>query len=293
MRHYGLLAAWTMCALACAGKPAGAGRESDIVYLKDKGAAFTLDVFRPERPTGAAIIFVVSGGWVSDHNGIRPELAKLATDRNMTAFFVVHGAQPRYKVPEIVEQVRRSVRFIRANATRFGIDANRIGITGGSAGGHLSLMVAALGSDGSPNAADSVDRTSDRVQAVGIFYPPTDFRNYGAEGNKAFSSPVLKLGYGKAFVDDLNAAKPEEWAKLADTMSPVARFSKAMPPCFFVHGDKDGLVPIQQSEHAVRALKSFGVEATLLTVPGKAHGWAGQEREMGTILDWFAKKLAK
>jgi acetyl esterase/lipase len=211
----------------------------------------------------------------------------------MTAFFVVHGAQPRYKVPEIVQQVRRSVRYIRANSSRFGIDANRIGISGGSAGGHLSLMVAALGREGDSTAKDPVDRVSDQVQAVGVYYPPTDFRNYGSDRNQAFNSPVLKLGYGKAFVEDPNKATAMDWAKLADSMSPVALFSRATPPSFFVHGDKDGLVPIQQSEIAIRALRSLGVEAELLSVPGKAHGWPGQEKEFGNILDWFAKHLAK
>ncbi|NBV49331.1 MAG: alpha/beta hydrolase, partial [Verrucomicrobia bacterium] len=130
-----LLALALTCALACA---QDVTRVSDVIYAKHDGVALTMDVFTPAKPNGAAIIKIVSGGWNSHHNGINdggwPK-------HGFTTFVVVHGTQPRFRIDEIVADLQRSVRFIRANAARFGIDPNKIGVTGSSAGGHLSLML--------------------------------------------------------------------------------------------------------------------------------------------------------
>ena len=130
----------------------GGIRESDIIYRKKQGVALTMDVFRPAKPNGAAVLWMVSGGWVSSHEAINPAYAKPFTDAGYTFIQVVHGAAPRYKVDEIVEDMHRAVRFVRFNAKRFGIDPNRIGISGGSAGGHLSIMMGGFGTQGDPKA---------------------------------------------------------------------------------------------------------------------------------------------
>ena len=89
--------------------------------------------------------------------------------------------------------MNRSVRFIRFHAKDYSIDPDRIGITGGSAGGHLSLMQGTAGDDGDPKAQDPVDRVSSRVQCVACFFPPTDFLNWGEKGkemiNRNFRPP--------------------------------------------------------------------------------------------------------
>src|SRR5215471_18006434 len=120
-------------------------RTHDVIYMKGGGAAFTMDVVRPAKPNKAAVVFVVSGGWISDDSMLKtvgPDVEKVFVDGGFTVFEVVHGAQPRYKVAEIVEQVRTAVRFVRAHAADYGIDTNRVGVSGISTGGHLSLMIA-------------------------------------------------------------------------------------------------------------------------------------------------------
>ncbi len=264
-------------------------RVSDVIYLKQGGAAFTLDVFKPKKPTGAAIIHMVSGGWVSNHNDINLAIAEAAAQRGITMVEVVHGAQPRYKVPEIVAQVTRAVRFIRANAATYGINPNRLAITGGSAGGHLSLMVASQGGPG--RTGDAIDKTSSALQAVGIFFPPTDFANYGRPNNQAFDSPLLKAAYGAAFVEDVKSVTSEKIREISDSMSPINYFTAAMPPTLIVHGDADTLVPIQQSQSAITKLQRLGVTSKLITVPGKGHGWPEMMDQFKDILDWFEKYL--
>src|SRR5687767_14087869 len=112
-------------------------RVRDVIYMKSGGAAFTMDVFKPKDANGAAVIYLVSGGWFSDHGAINPAFAKSLNDEGFTVFEVVHGSQPRYKIPEIAKQVTRAVRFVRTNAAAYGVDPARLGITGASAGGHL------------------------------------------------------------------------------------------------------------------------------------------------------------
>ena len=97
--------------------------------------------------------------------------ARPLLDRGYTIFAVVHGSQPRYTVPEIIPDINRAVRFIRYHAKDYGIDPQRIGICGASAGGHLSLMIGTAGSKGKQDTSDPVDRESSRVQAVACFFP--------------------------------------------------------------------------------------------------------------------------
>src|SRR5207244_4593608 len=141
----------------------------------------TMDVFTPKKsPNGLGVIFVISGGWFSSHDflGALPthpifnvrELLK----RGYTVFAVVHGSQPKFTIPEILEDMHRATRFIRHHARDYKIDPERLGIYGGSAGGHLSLMQGTAGNAGNPKALDAVDRVSSRVQAVACFFPPTD-----------------------------------------------------------------------------------------------------------------------
>lgn len=266
-------------------------RIRDVVYLKQAGTAFTLDVFKPARPNGITVVHLVSGGWVSDHSGINPMLAQGANAAGFTMVQVVHGAQPRYKVPEIVGQVQRAVRYLRANASQYGIDPARIGLTGGSAGGHLSLMIGALHADGNPNAADPVERFPARVGAIGVFFPPTDFTSYGKDRLFAFDNPLLRDGYGNAFVPDIKTASPDVLSTLAKDLSPALRFTKDTPPVLLVHGDKDLLVPIQQSELALKRLQDLGVKSKLVTVPGAGHGWPDMSPQFLQILDWFREHL--
>ena len=118
-------------------------RKEDVIYGRKYGTALTMDVFTPKKDAnGAAIVFVVSGGFFSSHEAINPAFALPLLGRGYTVFAVVHGSQPRYTVPEIVQDLHRAVRFIRYQAHDYGIDPDRIGIAGSSAGGHLALMMA-------------------------------------------------------------------------------------------------------------------------------------------------------
>jgi dipeptidyl aminopeptidase/acylaminoacyl peptidase len=197
--------------------------------------------------------------------------------------------------------MRRAVRFIRSKATDFGIDPERIGVTGGSAGGHLSLMLGTAGRDGDPKAKDPVDRFSSRVQAVGCFFPPTDFLNYGEKGHVALGTGTLKNFFAPFDFKEFDAttrafervSDEEKRKEIGRQISPAVQANDKSAPSLIIHGDADKLVPIQQAEVMVEALKKAGVPAELVVKKGAAHGWPGLDKDLVLIADWFDRHLNK
>ncbi len=276
-------------------------RKEDVIYARKWGTALTLDVFTPKTQNGAAIVFCVSGGFFSDHAAVNPKTYGEFLGRGYTVFAVVHGSQPKFTIPEILEDMHRAVRFIRAHAADYHIDPDRIGITGGSAGGHLSLMQGTAGKDGDANAKDPLDRVSSRVQAVACFFPPTDFLNYGKPGEIALGNGILS-GFKAPFDFTELDPKTRSFVLITDeskrrdigrTISPVNHVTAKAAPTLIIHGDADKLVPIQQAEIMISRLKEAGVPAELVVKPGAAHGWPGMDKDMKTLADWFDKYLAK
>jgi acetyl esterase/lipase len=278
-------------------------RKEDVIYGRKFGTALTMDVFTPKQPpNGAGVILAVSGGFRSAHESISTLYIFIRpfTDRGYTVFAVVHGSQPRYTVPEIVQDMNRAVRFVRHHAKDYSVDPDRIGITGASAGGHLSLMMGTAGCDGDKTANDPVDRESSRVRAVACFFPPTDFLNWGKPGDAKIHATDHAPPYRAAF--DYRELDKESmlWVAITDSkrleevarqISPVSHVTPDDPPTLIIHGDADKLVPLQQSELMVEKLKKAGVETNLVIKKGAGHGWFGLEKDVTQVVDWFDKYL--
>jgi acetyl esterase/lipase len=268
-------------------------RKSDVIYGRKFGTALTMDVFTPKaNANGLGIIWVVSGGWFSSHESIGVPFIEELTKRGYTVFAVVHGSQPKFTIPEVVEDMNRAVRFIRYHAKDYHIDPDHIGITGGSAGGHLSLMIGLAGSKSAKDPKDEIDKVSSRVQAVGCFFPPTDFFNYGKPGEVAgFKAPFdfHELDPArKYFVPVSDLGKTLE---IGRQISPITHATSDDPPTLIIHGDADKLVPIQQAEVVLDKLKAAGVETKLVVRKGEAHGWKDWHKDMAIIADWFDAHL--
>jgi acetyl esterase/lipase len=306
------LACFCMIAAFALASPSFADDESytrteDVIYGRKFGTALTLDVFTPnENANGAAVIWAVSGGWFSSHDAITPFFPIAAAEfakRGYTVFAVVHGSQPKFSIPEVLEDMHRSVRFIRSQADQYKIDPDRIGVTGGSAGGHLSLMQGTAGTPGNPEAKDPVDRCSSRVQAVACFYPPTDFLNYGKSGEIALGNGILKdfrAPFDFKALDDKTRAfvmitDEDKRKEIGKAISPVNHVSADDPPTMIIHGDADKLVPIQQAEIIIEKFKEAKVPCELIVKKGADHGWPPAEmiKDVAKMADWFDKYLAK
>jgi len=271
--------------LAAPAQDPGYRHTEDVIYGRKFGTALTLDVFQPNTTNnGCAVIYMVSGGWFSAKENIRPAYYKAFLDRGYTVFAVVHGSQPKFTVPEVTQDIHRAIRFVRTNAAKWGVKPDKFGISGGSAGGHLSLTMGTQGGPGKSDAKDPVDRASSAVQAVACFFPPTDFLNYGQPGEDAVGVGTLK-NFKAAFGP---RSDTEEGRKaLGREISPIYFTSAKTAPTLIIHGDADKLVPYQQAESFVKKATEAGATAKLINRPGKVHGWPEMVTDLQLFADWF------
>jgi len=265
-------------------------RIRDVIYGRKFGTALTMDVIKPQKQSGIAVVVMVSGGFTSDHawtDGMFSSTTfKPLTDRGHTLFLVVHGSQPRYVVAEILQDIHRSIRFIRSNASEYGIDPNRIAITGASSGGFLSISMGTQGKDGDPKAKDPIDRASSKVQAVGCFFPPADLVNYGEQGRLFNQFEPVKFAWHTIPVSD----KPrEEQIKILTQLSPFYHISKDTAPTFIITGDNDALVPHEQSVRFIARLEELKVPAKIDIRKGLGHGWPNIAKDYELMAEWFEK----
>lgn len=264
----------------------------DVVYGHKMGMALTMEIFKPAHPNHIAVVWMVSGGWVSDYHNVNPDLAKIFTDRGMTVFEVLHGSQPKFQLTEILSDVNRAIRFIRTNAGTYDVDPNKIGVSGGSAGGHLSLMLGAFGTDGNPSSPDPIEHASSKVNAIACFYPPTDFLNWGKTGQAAMDIPMLRVFSGAFGIND--KTPHDTLVDMSKTFSPIYGVTAKFPPTLIYHGDADMLVPLQQSQIFIDKLKSLGVPCKLVVRKGQGHGYRdGMVEDLGACADWFQQHLGK
>lgn len=236
----------------------------DVVYGHKDGMALTFDVFEPAAPNGAGILYMVSGGWVSrwrDPGQAQSGYAQLL-DAGFTVFAVRHGSSPRYNVADAVDDVTRANSYIHAHAREWGVDPGRLGVTGGSAGGHLSLVLGNNGTD-----------ASNRLRAVVAYYPPVDLRQWRGPSERY---PALDF--------------PEEDG---ERISPILQVSPDDPPTLLIHGTADRTVPISHSERAYAAFREAGVETDYIVMEGAGHGFRGEQAEQANAarVKWFVDHL--
>src|SRR5439155_11114236 len=213
------------------------------------GLALTFDVYRPSQPNGAGVFVIVSGVWQSSVDmgrliaqGYQPPL----NNKGFTVFAVRHGSSPRYPMSAIVADVRRAVRFIRQHAGEYGVDPNRIGVFGSSAGGQLALLLGTTADSGDPSASDAVLRESSRVGAVVAYFPPTDLSRWGTQ--------LIRQAFPAMRLTDAEAAE----------YSPIRFVSPGAAPSLIVHGDADTTVPMVEGETMYAALTKAGVPASFI-----------------------------
>jgi len=277
-----------LLALACAGwwylHPT-VQRSDGVVYGSRNGEPLKLDVITPAQRNGLGVAFLVSGGWKSARAGSAPVwLMAPLLRRGYTIFAIYHISQPEATVMEIIEDVHRGVRFVRHHAHEYGIDPERIGVTGGSAGGHLSLMLATRGGPGLQDAQDPIDRESSAVQAVAIFYPVTDLLNLGKSTENPGDGGPPK-SFVKAFGPD--ATNMPAWKAIGRECSPIYHITTDLPPTLIYHGDADTLIPLEQSEWFRDRAAEHGRDVRIVVHPGGKHGWPTMIWDLRKFADWF------
>ena len=263
-------------------------RTANVVYGQRGKAELLMDVFRPPRQNGAGVVVLVSGSWKSGAGSVQPFLFAPFLRKGYTVFAVRHISQPECLIGDIVDDMHRAVRFIRHHRIKYGVAGDRIGVVGGSSGGHLSLMLATRGGPGPADAPDEVDRESSAVHCVACFYPVTDLLNLGkSTENPGDGGPPksYKQGFGP------RAQTLDEWKVLGRELSPIYHITSALPPILIVHGDADTLVPLDQSERFVEQANAAGHKVQLEVRAGKKHGWPTMVLDIPRFVDWFDEHL--
>jgi len=246
--------------------PEGTVVHRDLPYVSDGHERHRLDLYLPnDRNDLPLIIYIHGGAWLAG-----------SKDRPVPLPFLAEGyavASINYRLsqhalfPAQIEDCKAAVRWLRANAGRYGLDPNRFAAWGESAGGHLAAL---LGTAGDANQFDVGENlaVSSRVQAVVDFFGPTDLlqmdahRLPGGQVHNTADSPESRLVGGPV----------QENKEKAIAANPITYVTKDDPPFLIVHGDADPLVPHHQSELLEAALKKAGVPVTFYTVKGGGHG---------------------
>ena len=247
--------------------------EKDIVYGTGGGTELKLNLARPEASNGLlpALVYIHGGGWQfgdrkDDQRGIED-----AARRGYVAIAISYRltepdaqGKARNPFPAQIQDVKCAVRWLRANAEKYHVDPNRIGAVGGSAGGHLSLLVGM--SDSSPELEGSGGHAgiSSKVQAVVNYFGPTDLVHLYATSKHAAGLEKICLG-----------GTPETAAERYRIASPITYVSKDNPPILTLQGTADEVVPADQATLLDAALKKAGASHTLILLEGQGHGFRG------------------
>ena len=271
-----------------AGALANIKKWKNLAYVNQGHERQRLDLYLPQPSSTKLplIIWVHGGGW---KNGSKDRFAHLnpLLERGFAVASINYRLSHHATFPAQIHDCKAAVRFLRKNAQRFGLDPEKFGVWGSSAGGHL---VALLGTSGEVSELEGDLGTvgvSSRVQAVCDWCGPTAFlkmnKQAGATGKINHDAPKSpeSLLVGASIQDE-----PEKTRKV----NPIEYVSSDDPPFLIMHGDQDRLVPFQQSQMLNDALKAAGVTTTLVLVKGAGHGLKNQ-RDRQQSIDFFTNQF--
>ncbi len=215
------------------------------------------------------MIHIHGGGW---RGGSKNHVPGWLMNAVREGWFSVVSVEYRFTDvgphPAQVNDCLRAIQFVRHNAAKWNLDPQRIGVTGGSAGGHLSLWVALHDDVADADSDDPVERQSSRVTCAISFAGPTDWSLLGELEHK-------HPAYRQLLGNEPGTPADQMEAKAMKDVSPISFASQDDPPVMQVHGDKDGIVPLQHASNLHERLKRVGVKTELVIVPGANHGVAG------------------
>jgi len=279
---------------------------TDIAYSTLSGyRPMLLDLYRPKgNGQHPLVIYVHGGSWTNGskrttgHFTDFPDVLARLAERGFVVASVDYRLSSEASFPAAVQDIKAAVRFLRANAGKYGIDPDHVGIWGASAGAHLAALTAFTVEDfdfdppGMENAGES-----DRVQAFVGWYGPYElralFRQASTPGNGVDPSGPMRF-----FGCTPEGCPPGVFTKA----SPISHVDAGDPPTLLIHGTDDTTVPAEQSRQLDAKLNAAGVDAKLVLIDGVSHDWSGKNqgatatasrKAIGTTFDWLEKQLLR
>ena len=258
--------------------------EQGVEYSNPDDQHLQLDIARPKDGEGPfpAVLCIHGGGFRAGNRQSYDALCIKLAERGYVAATMTYRLAPKYQFPAAIHDTKAAVRWLRANAAKYHIDSQRIGTTGGSAGGHLAQFLGVTqdvpqfeGTGGNPGQ-------SSHVACVVNVYGPSDFtKSYGKSVDAA---EVLPLWLGGNLQQEYRrhiVASPLYW------VTPVAA------PTLCIHGTEDKYVAYEQATWIVDKLKAATVDVELLTLEGAGHGFKGADAERAeqALFEYFDRRL--
>ncbi len=274
------------CLAGSVARCAGVALEENITYGKAGGTELKLDLARPQGDGPfPAIVFIHGGGWYAgNRQGYRGQIQE-AAKRGYVAATISYRlmkfdekkketATATQNFPAQIHDAKAAIRWVRANAKKYHVDPNRIGVTGGSAGGHLSLLVGLTDPSAGLEGDSGNPGQSSRVQAVVNVFGPADMVLCYKKSSVAW---IFRLFLG---------GTPGEVPERYKAASPITYVSKDDPPVLTLHGDKDALVPVEQARALDEKMKAVGASHTLIIFKGQGHGFGGEDGKKAADATW-------
>jgi acetyl esterase/lipase len=278
---------------AFAGTTQSATRIADIRYGDAPGIDNLLDIYQPLGITHRlpAIVWIHGGGWSAGDKYPCP-IVRFA-DQGYVIVSINYRFAPKNRFPAQMYDCKGAIRFLRANAGKYNIDPDHIGVWGASAGGHLVALLGTSADD--PTAEGDVggnEKQSSRVQAVCDWFGPTDMSVFFSESKEA----GIKFPQGPTLISGLFGGTVESKPELVQQANPIAyitdKTAKSIPPFLIMHGDRDQLVPVAQSRLLSDALQKAGVKQQFEIVKNAGHGDGfDRPKVVKMVSDFFDKTL--
>jgi acetyl esterase/lipase len=258
--------------------------ESDIEYSNPGDEHLQLNLARPKTASGRmpAVLCIHGGGFRAGKRESYDTLCVKLAERGYVAATMTYRLAPKHQFPAAVHDTKAAVRWLRANADKYQINPAKIGVTGGSAGGHLAQFLGVTANVPQFEGNGGNANQSSAVTCVVNVYGPSDFTK--SYGKSVDAHEVLPLWFG----GDLNTKR-----NLHIQGSPLYWVTPNAAPTLCIHGTEDKYVAHEQAVWLVDKLKAATVEAELLTLEGAGHGFKGADAEKAekALIDYFDKKL--
>ncbi len=260
----------------------------NIAYVPNGHPRQTLDIYQapPFVQHAPLVIWIHGGGWRAG-SAVPCPITALA-ERGFVIASINYRLSQHAVFPAQIHDCRSAVRWLRSNSLKYGIDPDRIGVWGASAGGHLAALLGTSAAATELNATDTTDRTSCVVQAVCDWFGPTDLLklnqhagNLGTLDHDAAESPESLLLGGPL----------QQNQELAHLASPLTWIKADAPPFLIVHGEEDPLVSIRQSELLHEALRKAGGSSEFVRVPDAGHGQFSDPAVKERCFEFFSRTL--
>jgi acetyl esterase/lipase len=256
---------WVVGCAAHAPPRAGEKIDRDVLFAAPGGHELRMDLYVPQTARPAPVVlWIFGGGWRIGSKGYHVNVRDL-TRSGIAVAAIQYRMSDTAVYPAQLDDCRAAVQWLRVNGSRHGLDPQRIGASGESAGGHLAALLGMVEGKAS-------------IRAVCALYPPTDLITLGTTHGKPRQ---------KNSVEKLLGGPIQQRLTLAAEASPINHVSASSPPFLLIHGANDGIVPLEQSQALLYELEQAKVEARLIVVPGKRHWFRLDKQQAAEVARFF------